>query len=134
MLIHGFSLVNARLLKAFGTAFYAITFIKFGRFCLFLTSENSVICTVTLRHLSQFWRVMGVITLARHGRYNVRKELFLRLKGIFSLGKIPVLIIFEENKNDSFPREIQTTGISEYSNYWSQKFYFEISVVLDQST
>ena len=25
MLIHGFSLVNARLLKAFGTAFYAIT-------------------------------------------------------------------------------------------------------------
>ena len=24
MLIHGFSLVNARLLKAFGTAFYAI--------------------------------------------------------------------------------------------------------------
>ena len=25
MLIHGFSLVNARLLMAFGTAFYAIT-------------------------------------------------------------------------------------------------------------
>ena len=24
MLIHGFSLINARLLKAFGTAFYAI--------------------------------------------------------------------------------------------------------------
>ena len=28
MLIHGFSLVNARLLKAFGTAFYAIIYIK----------------------------------------------------------------------------------------------------------
>ena len=27
MLIHGFSLINARLLKAFGTAFYAITFL-----------------------------------------------------------------------------------------------------------
>ena len=27
MLIHGFSLVNARLLKAFGTAFYAITIV-----------------------------------------------------------------------------------------------------------
>ena len=28
MLIHGFSLVNARLLTAFGTAFYAITLIN----------------------------------------------------------------------------------------------------------
>ena len=28
MLIHGFSLVNARLLKAFGTAFYAIIIVK----------------------------------------------------------------------------------------------------------
>ena len=74
---------------------------------------------------------MGVITLARHGRYNVRKELFLRLKGIFSLGKVSVLVSYQGNKNDSFPREIQTTDISVYSNYWSQKNYFEISVVLE---
>ena len=40
----------------------------------FLTSENDVTCAVTLRYLSQIWYVMV--------RYNVRKELFPRLKGV----------------------------------------------------
>ena len=44
-------------------------------FLAFLTSENDVNCTVTLRHLSRFWLVMV--------RVNVRKELFPSLKGIF---------------------------------------------------
>ena len=48
-------------------------------FLAFLTSENDVICTVTLYHLSQFWRIMV--------HYNIRKELFPHLKAIFSLGK-----------------------------------------------
>ena len=52
-------------------------------FLAFLTSENDVICTVMLQHLSQFGCVMV--------RYNVQKELFPRLKGIFSQAKIPFL-------------------------------------------
>ena len=47
-------------------------------FSAFLTSENDVVCTLTLRHLSKFWRVWM--------RYHVRKELFPRLKGTVSLG------------------------------------------------
>ena len=48
---------------------------------------------ISLGHLSQFWRVMV--------RYNFRKELFHRLKGIFSLGKMPFL----------FPSRITKTSI-----------------------
>ena len=44
-------------------------------------SENDVICIVILHHLSQIWLVKV--------HYNVRKELFPHLKGIFSPGKIP---------------------------------------------
>ena len=53
--------------------------------------ENDVICSVTLRHLSQFWRVIV--------HYNVLKEVFPRLKGIVSLGKIPLLSAFNITKN-----------------------------------
>ena len=67
----------------------------------FLTSENDVICTVTLRHLSELRRVMV--------RCNVRKELFPRLKGIFSLGKTPFLFpskITENSIRNEFTRII----------------------------
>ena len=72
-----------------------ITFIKFA-VSPFLTSENDVICTITLRHLSQFWRM----TVGALYHYIARKELFSSLKGIFSLGKMPpplkLLIIASE--------------------------------------
>ena len=38
-LIHGFSLVNARLLMAFGTAFYAITLVNVSLKCQMLIPE-----------------------------------------------------------------------------------------------
>ena len=43
-------------------------------------SENDIICTVLLRCLSQFWRIMV--------HYNIQTELFPHLKGI------PVFSIF----------------------------------------
>ena len=43
MLIHGFSLVNARLLMAFGTAFYAIIEVLF--FLSFFFSQNGRMLT-----------------------------------------------------------------------------------------
>ena len=46
-------------------------------------SENDVIYTVTLRHLSQFWCIMV--------GYNVGKEFFPCLKGIFSQGTNTIL-------------------------------------------
>ena len=52
-------------------------------FWAFLTSENDVTCTVTLRRLTLFWRIIV--------RYNIQKELFSRVKGIFSLGKVSFL-------------------------------------------
>ena len=55
------------------------TFIKLADL-RFGTSENDVICTVTLRHLSLLWRVMV--------HYNVQQELCPRLKGIFFSKKI----------------------------------------------
>ena len=59
-------------------------------FWAFLTSENDVICIVTLRHLSQFLRVMV--------RYNVRKELFPLLKEDFPWGKYQFFFLKKKNK------------------------------------
>ena len=66
-------------------------------FLAFLTSENDINCIVTLRHLSPFRHVMV--------RYNVRKELFPRLKRIFSLEKISFLFP-SKITNNSIKNEI----------------------------
>ena len=58
-----------------------ITFIKLAVFMAFLTSENDIICTVTLHRLPQIWRVIV--------RYKVQKELCPFLNGMFSLRKTP---------------------------------------------
>ena len=68
--------------------FYILNLLNWS-FLAFLKSENGVICTVTLRHLSPFWRVMV--------RYKVRKDFCL--KGIFTLGKIPLLLPAKNTKN-----------------------------------
>ena len=75
-------------------------------------SENDVICIVPLHHLSQFRRVKV--------RYNVRKELFPRLEGIVSLGKIPFL----------FPSKITINGIRNVIHVYAYIHKF-LSTALD---
>ena len=72
------------------TVIYILSLLK-CLFWAFLMSEKDLICTVTLCHLSQFWRAMV--------HYNVLKELFPPMKGIFSLGKIPFLFPSKITKN-----------------------------------
>ena len=71
MLIHCFSLVNAWLLMAFGTAFYAITTDKYGK----PSKKKTVICKELILMLKL--SLVPAFLIRREGQMNVNESVIL---------------------------------------------------------